>query len=271
MDRRAALDALEVVRPDADDLHEPEFAEALAYLETDDEAREIFARCRDLDLQIAAAMEDVPVPGDLKARLLSALAGETEAKAVPVEAAAPPPARSRRWVLSASVVVASCLLAGLGLWFFGEKPATLLSLQELEAEAPFEETEIVRLPEFAGSFTPAPPNGLWASERWFAFSTAKGYLSDSEGAHRVAVYEFSFHDPEPRHPGRLRGVMLVVPRSELSNPPESLAFFDGAYVTHQAKPRVAIRSWTEGESVYICMVPIQHFEALNRVFDIPVG
>ena len=43
MDRRTALDLLEVVRPDADDLHDPEFGEALEYLETDPKASKEFA------------------------------------------------------------------------------------------------------------------------------------------------------------------------------------------------------------------------------------
>ncbi len=265
MDRRAALEMLESARSDANDLRLPEFAEALDYLETDDEARETFARRREQDRQIAEAMQDVPVPEDLKARLLSGLANGSVARA---DAPGQPAKSRRRWLLSACVVMAGCLLAGLGIWFFGEKPASQLALHQVESEAPFDESEVAALPEFAGNFTPGRPENLWSSENRFTFSSpAKGFLPDSEGAHRVAVYEFFFRDPQGRQPGELRGVMLVLPKSELSELPESQSFSEGAYIIQPAKPRVAIRSWTQGDRVYICMVPIQHFEALGRVFN----
>ncbi len=161
--------------------------------------------------------------------------------------------------------MASCLLAAWGVWYFGETAKTPLSLAELEAVAPFAAQDLAQLANFSGSFDPVKPDGLWKSR--FQFSAPKGFSPDRGGSDRVAVYEFRFRDPQQRSPGELRGVMLVLPRSELAEPPESKTFFDGAYVTNQAKPNVAIRSWSEGDLVYVCLVPTQDFEALNRVFD----
>ncbi len=61
--------------------------------------------------------------------------------------------------------------------------------------------------------------------------------------------------------------MLVAPQSELAERPESQGFLDGTYTTLQTRPNIAIRSWSEGELVYVCLVPIEHFEALAGVFD----
>ncbi len=83
----------------------------------------------------------------------------------------------------------------------------------------------------------------------------------------MAVYEFSFRDPQGREPGILRGVMLVVPAAELDAVPASTSFFGAAYETVDTKPLVAIRTWTEDDLVYICLVPIQHDEALSKVLD----
>jgi hypothetical protein len=273
MDRRAALDMLELVRPDADDIQHPEFQATLAYLETDEQARQAFAHVQRQDRQIAQAMSEVPIPDGLKARLNSFLANQTEDKSTYAEPLARPAAKTRRWMLSASVVVASGLLAALGVWFFGEKPQALLSLQELEAEALYEAADLAKLRDFSGEFEPVRPNDdRWMSDTRFAFSSpAKGFSPSPDGSDRVAVYEFFFRDPQGREPGELRGVMLVVPKSELREQPESVSFFEGAYTTHQAKPHVAIRSWSEGDLVYVCLVPIQHFEALNRVFDGTIG
>ncbi len=227
-------------------------------------------RRRDQDRRIAEAIQDVPVPGDLKQRLLGVLE-EDPVRVADESSEVKKPASRRRWMLSALVVLASSFLAAVGIWLFYEPEPELLTVQELETDAPYTETEFARLSEFSGSFKPTLPEGLWVSDRRFTFSGPKGFAPTPEGADRVAVYEFHFRDPRQPRGGVLRGVMLVLPKSELEVVPESQSFFDGTYVTTQAQPRVAIRAWTERDRVYLCLVPIADFETLSRTLESPLG
>ena len=214
-------------------------------------------------------MQDVPVPGDLKRRLLAALA-EDPVGVAETSPAEKPPVR-RRWMLSAFVVLASSFLTAAGIWWFYQPEPERLTVQELENDAPYTEAEFARLGTFSGSFKPSLPEGPWVIERLFSFSAPKGFAPLRGGADRVAVYQFRFRDPRHPRAGVLRGVMLVLPKSELKAVPESQSFFDGTYVTTQSQPRVAIRAWTERDRVYLCFVPIADFEALSRSLETPLG
>lgn len=268
MDRQAALDQLELIRPDANEFQDPDFAEAAQYLETDESAREVFLRRQEQDRQIAQAVRDVPVPEGLKARLLAAIAENPAHEKVQV-AELPRGVKTtrRRWLISALVVTASCVFALLGVWLFHDPEPKLLALGELERDAPFIEAEIAELKPFQGEFEPAPPGGLWSSARRFTFSPAKGFAPNRAGIDRVAVYEFTFRDPKNPRAGEWRGVMLVVPKSLLNAAPEADSFFASAYKTVNTKPHVAIRTWTENDLVYISMTGIEDDEALGNVLS----
>lgn len=268
MDRQTALDKLELLRPDANAFQDPDFAEALAYLETDESARAVFARRQEQDRQIAIAVQDVPIPEGLQERLLQSIDEQESADSNRVAGKpAPPKMARRRWLISALIVMASCLLAALGLWLFQPPAPELLTLEELELTAPYGEQEFSQLDAFEGDFEPAIPGNLWRSERRFTFSSPKGFSPDRKGRDRVAAYEFFFRDPQKKHAGKLRGVMLVVPASELQSVPESTSFYGTSYKTVRTQPHVAIRSWKEKDLVYICLAPIQHDEALGNALD----
>ena len=104
MDRQAALDRLELIRPDANEFHAPDFAEAVAYLETDESAGETFLRQQEQDRQIAAAMDDVPVPKGLKEQLLESLSEDCSQSARIAETPAGPKTTRRRWLISTAIV-----------------------------------------------------------------------------------------------------------------------------------------------------------------------
>ncbi len=205
------------------------------------------------------------MPGDLKQRLVAAL--EENPVRVPESSPGEKSPVRRRWMLSALVVLASSLLAAVGIWLFYEPEPRLLTVQELENSAPYTEAEFARLQAFSGPFEPRLPEGLWVMDRRFHFSSAKGFAPNPEGADRVAVYEFHFRDPRQPRAGVLRGVLLVLPKSGLEAAPESQSFFDGTYTTTQAQPRVAIRAWTERDRVYVCLVPMADFDALSRALE----
>lgn len=266
MDRQTALDKLELIRLDANDAQDPEFADALAYLETDEPAREMYARWQRQDREIAAAMRDVAVPEGFKSQLLSVLANSQTTEKT--ELAEPPQMKvnRRRWVVSALAVMVSCLLAALGVWWFQPQPPALLTLQQLHTEAPFEESEIARLQAFQGQFEPTIPGGLWASPSRFEFSPEpKGAFPNREGVDRVAVYEYSFYAADARNIKKLRGVLLVVPKSDLESVPTSHTYSGTTYITVPTHPHVAIRTWMENDLVYISLVPIEHDAKLSEV------
>lgn len=69
-----ALEILESARPASGDLSEPELVEAAGHLENCSACRDVHRWREHLDRRIGRVMRDVPLPGGLRERLLSALA-----------------------------------------------------------------------------------------------------------------------------------------------------------------------------------------------------
>ena len=108
MDRRNALQKLEIVRHDSDDLSDPELSDAIAALDQDPAARQEFDRRLQFDARIASAMQAVHVPAGLKEKLLAAaMATTTTVAPQPAKS----PNRSRRGVLLATASVAVIAIA----------------------------------------------------------------------------------------------------------------------------------------------------------------
>jgi hypothetical protein len=144
------LEALEACRPGSDDLAQPEMAGLASRLAESAELDELRARLQRLDVALADAFHDVPVPEGLEARVLARLAGaqpggvEPEhAAASPSAVAAPPatapvPARSRRrpwrvrwWLVAGPALAASILI----LLLQGMPRTERLSLEQFLAAA----------------------------------------------------------------------------------------------------------------------------------------
>jgi len=108
------LEALEACRPGSDDIADPALAAAAAALAANPRLDDRFERQQKLDVALAGAVADVPVPDDLLPRLLAAV--ETAAHAPPAipAAAGPAPSFPRRAALSAWWFgVAGAVAAGL--------------------------------------------------------------------------------------------------------------------------------------------------------------
>jgi hypothetical protein len=128
MDRRNALEKLEIVRHDSDDLSDSELADAIAALDQDPAARQEFDRRLQLDAKIATAMQAVEVPAGLKDKLLAATTA-TNVAPEPVKS----PKRSRRGFLVAMTSVAAAAIAVL---VFLQQGPTKVSYHGIVQQAP---------------------------------------------------------------------------------------------------------------------------------------
>ena len=75
IDRRT-LEGIESCRPGSDDLQSPELADVARAVRDDPQAQSTYARVQKSDAAIRAAMEQVPVPVGLAARIVTALAAD---------------------------------------------------------------------------------------------------------------------------------------------------------------------------------------------------
>ncbi len=71
MNRDEAKLILQSYRPGGRDRHDPHFADALALAEQDPELKQWFDRQQEFDLALASHIQAVPVPADLKRKLLA--------------------------------------------------------------------------------------------------------------------------------------------------------------------------------------------------------
>jgi hypothetical protein len=240
-------------------------------------------RQKQFDAKVGAMVRDVPVPADLKARLMARLEASaqiqsdeqtaiaaatngaasitTGAGAIPVAsqsspAAVPPPARSRgksrrRW-LSAAALAAACVVAGFGTWSLWPAQPSIdphdvagrLAKDGIDSD---HWPEFVRFasgwPEFV-RFARGPALRLPATMITQPLALAPRKLDTLD----VAVYFFTL-------PGRgkttLAGRLAVIPKRYV-NPrdlPLSTSFLVGA--TPEYRNGFCITSWVEGEFVYV--------------------
>jgi hypothetical protein len=277
MDIRAALEQLDVVRPGSADLDDPDLADAAAAL-SDEEVRRHFEQRQGFDRAVGEAMRDVPVPDDLRGRILDALASADDANAErPAASPAVQPERvSRRRLLWQSAAGVAAVLAAAGVWWWvagqgGER----ITLAELQSSAPYESGEVAALPVFAGAFDPQWPQGGWLVERRIDFALpARGFsvpvsVGGEDGADLAAVFEFRFRDPRNPRGEPARGVLLVLPASSVADPPSARSYSGGVYNPVRGRPHVVGRAWRENDLVYVCLVPLRDDEALARALQVP--
>ncbi|MCA9112533.1 MAG: hypothetical protein KDA52_21450, partial [Planctomycetaceae bacterium] len=65
---------LDAMRPDTDDLRDPDVQEAARAIVESEEWRSVFVRQQTIDRKVATAIQDVEIPDSLQARLRDALA-----------------------------------------------------------------------------------------------------------------------------------------------------------------------------------------------------
>lgn len=229
MDRRTILERLDVVRAGSQDLDLPEMEEVSLALARDSSLNEELQQRGALDRMLAAAMHDVPVPPELKSRILTRLAK-------PEQAVTPSPStrpRSRRHWIAVAASFAACILLVVGLWATRPTESEPLTVTQLQSSAAVLLQTADNTPAFDGNFDPQLPSNAWLRLRMS--KQPIGLLLD-DGKHRAAAWTFTF--------GNSRGVLVAVPVSEVASPPASDLEYRGGNAI----------AWTANGFVYVCQV-----------------
>ncbi|HEX4072259.1 MAG TPA: hypothetical protein VHX68_13860 [Planctomycetaceae bacterium] len=291
MDCRTALEILDCQGAGLSRLSESDLAAANAHLAECSRCRTIAHDRRRLDRKIGRVMRAVVVPRDAQERLLAQLA-ELEAAAtgaaagsqtetaenssidVPHEIHRPPTAiiehsqvvegprhsaeRSQRRMWRTLVPVSACAAVAAiaffsAIWLMTPR----WSVEEVRVQLSgldFDSLETLKnfQGEPAASQLPADPG--WHKLDWRCRQIAKGW-PDTSGRHQFAVYGFLVPSRQ-RH--AVRGLLAVVPRRQVSAPPEAQSIGaapSGEYFSARLGEGEAVRvAWTEGDVVYVCLV-----------------
>ncbi len=265
MDCQPARSRLDASRPHQQDWDEPELRGAADHVRQCHECQRILSRRDAFDQRVASAMRQIDLPDGLRLRLDAALAGTAQANhttapgsAIPAaaEPAATAPAQAlpqrqwRRRLVVWVAPVAACLMLALGtMWWLGNPAAGEMSITEVyhvleerypAGAAPLSASD---LPPFDGDFTPAVTSVVW-QEVIDPATGPRGIDLDGKPGHEAAVYAF-----QAGH-GRIRGLLLVLPRSSVREPPESRVP-DFANAGYLPRPHVV---WSSDEHVFLCVL-----------------
>lgn len=266
MDCREALELLEVVRPDADDLAEPELATAAEHLDSCAQCQQVVARRRALDRRIADAFSELPVPAQLSAQLvekLNAGASTVSASLQLTDSQIIRVARSQRRRAWLRVVLATaCVALIVGTWFLLPRKGDI-SLAELRDAVV---TSMSSTSEFDGGFAAQPPGFGWqASSRIRIVLPPTGISSRGDERHEAAVYRFQFR---PSNGAPIEGMLLAAPVARVADVPTEPAF-NPANVEYVPSTTGGVRTaaWTEGNLVYVCIVPASASSQLDELYQ----
>lgn len=281
MDCQQALQILDLARPGENAPPSPEVAEALAHIEEHASCARIYHNRLRFDRQIAHIMQSAPEPPPgLKERLLAAVDAAARPEAVKTEGPpqiadaakdsatqsvpSSPPARrtsSRRAVFRYAAVACAALLAGAALWRLmpgGPQTAPFAELRtELVANLP---AAVETLPAWSGGGPPPLPRG-WDVDS-IRIEPPREWVGHPDPDVRVAVYPMHL-SRQGRRGATFRGVLLVIPRRAVINPPQAGYFSAQRNVAYVGQS--ATVAWTSGEWVYVCVAPaagnvLDHFE-----------
>src|SRR5580704_16728924 len=106
MDKREARELFCAYRPGTSDDQDPRMAEALQMAQRDEELAKWFAGYRSFNAAMRSKLKEIPVPADLKQKILLAEAGR-RGKIVPL----------KNWLVPLAAAAAIVLLA-FGTWYF---------------------------------------------------------------------------------------------------------------------------------------------------------
>lgn len=256
MDCQTALEHLDCVRPDSDDLDLPEMTDARAHLESCDACHESFAKNQSFDRAVTEVAQDVDVPDGLRSSLLEASLSETNVEpsaatdkpttevAIEKESAA----NSRRRKLQIAVSAACALMLGVGAWLSQPQPVqfTAARLPEL---LPIDLSETEKFDTGFEFALPAP----WAANRRLRVGREfRGIDLDDDPGHDAAVAIFRY---SPSRNAPINGILAAIPASRVAPLPEfgSFALADSRYIQIDGRRPVAA-VWQEGNTVYVCLV-----------------
>jgi hypothetical protein len=256
MDCQTALEFLDCVRPDSDDLDLPEMADARAHLDLCGACQQSFAEMQSFDRAVTTVVQNVDVPEGLRSSLLEASVGETKVE-VSADADRPTPeattenesaASSRRRKLRVAVSAACALLLGVGVWLSQPQP-----VQFAEADLPrLLPIDLSQTEKFDTGFAFALPAPWTANPRLRVGREFRGIDLDDDPGHDAAVAIFSY---SPSRNAPINGILAAIPASRVAPLPKfsSFALADSRYIQIDGRRPVAA-VWQEGDTVYVCLV-----------------
>lgn len=256
MDCQTALEHLDCVRPDSDDLDLPEMAAARAHLESCDACQESFAERQNFDRAVTSVVQDFDVPEGLRSSLLEASLSETS---VEPSANADHPtaevttdnqiaANSRRRKLRVAVSAACAFMLGVGVWLSQPQPVQFAAAK-LPELLPIDLSETEKFDTGFEFALPAP----WAANRRLQVGREfRGIDLDEDPGHDAAVAIFRY---SPSRNAPISGILAAIPASRVEPSPSSASFAqaDSQYIQKDGRRPVAA-VWQEGDMVYVCLV-----------------
>ncbi len=218
------------------------------HLQSCADCRQWSARALQFDAEVRSALNDVPVPAGLEARLLAAIEQATT-EVAPQDLSAPGlavpslqsvPVRPKRfWVWRTAVAVA--LLLALGGWWFLPTAAIAPAFEFAELQGSLQEE--FSSSEVAPQLTSAEGLDCTSIERELArlrLANPRGLELDNITGADAAVYEFKFK--------RWTGVLVAIPTQRLTGGPNTKV---PTHVSHQRS--FAWQSQND-EWTYLCYV-----------------
>lgn len=259
MDCSFALEVLDCVRPNSDDLSLPELAEARTHLESCFACQSEFARRQQLDQRIATAMHAVAVPSDLESRLQaslqSSIAADVALNSATNQRSVDGRRSRRRWL---SVSVAAVLaIAAISLW---PNSGSSFSVDHILNVV---QTDVSAANAFDGSFeTRLPTDWNHPGLRWM--TDWRGQDLDEQPGHEVALRVFRFTS---RKGQVIDGLLATLPGNRVTPQPTDSSFMTAAphYPSRAGHKFVAV-AWRDQSSVFFCLVPdtVADLELLQR-------
>jgi hypothetical protein len=230
MDCQTALEHLDCVRPDSDDLDLPEMADARAHLDSCDACQQSFAEMQSFDRAVTNVVQNVDVPDELRASLVAIESRTT-----------------RRRRLQAAISVACALMLGVAAWLW--QPQVQFTEAELLRRLPI---DLSLTEQFDAGFELALPAPWTANPRLRVGREFRGIDLDDKTGHDAAVAIFSYLPPRN---APINGILAAIPASRIQPLPESVSFAQ-AGVTYIRKDgrRPVVAVWREGDTVYVCLV-----------------
>lgn len=290
MDCEKALEFLDCVRPNSDDLESPDFAAARAHMESCETCQQEFTSRQEFDLAIDVVAHDVDVPESLRAQLLSSALLEAESDNDPEGAASALSESSesesdaaaddstdavdtvadstsdhvidakrsrRRSLLLALGSVACGIVLAIAMQFWGSGPKQFTVAEVLRQI----DMEPGRLETFDESFAFQFPNG-WSNRRLHQITDVLGRDLDEEPGHDVAQLFVSLRRSGSDH---INVTLVSIPTERVAPLPAARSVM-AAQIQYLPGRLVAL-AWQRGSQVYAVLIheDVRALEELRRV------
>jgi hypothetical protein len=267
MDCTGILEILDCVRPNSGDLDLPEFAEARTHLDGCESCRHEFESRQQFDRAVSAVAQDVEVPAGLQESLLSALSAET-ADAVhavtpdEIEEAQKTKRGRLRTRLSLAALVCTAAMA-LIVTNWPRDPESF-SVDLLLGRAEADPEKVLLLEEYSGEVA-AVPRSFFGHHSLGTDKKSYGKDLDEDSTHDIVMTRFKF---KARGHSSVTGVIVAVPASRITALPTAKSFSGASrlYPSPSASGfGAAAVVWKEGDTVYLCFVPLRYAPALETL------